>query len=326
LRGKQRLKGSPNYKAGKFLSGSFAKERENGRKKSFSHCNEMRRPSLALFEKLVLRKRSWKPEHHWGMAVKNSRYGFNFLADKITINGSGELAAASHPFRRQDPKTLDLISNRMHDTPEQWDEARLLEESRADNRAAWDEFLRRYGALLWASAKKYARFIPGPDMAEDFFQEICFHILEHAHKWEPSGDFSHYLSVMASRKAIDVLRTIAQPPSRIVSLDDAERPLDIPASSRGIEAQIILQEQQELMEECIEECIEGLPPLKRKLLKDQMAGRDPTESAKEMGITVNHRRVLVHRAKKHLQDCVNRKLKDCDGKKHQSPKTAGEER
>ena len=236
--------------------------------------------------------------------MKNSRYNANFIAGSITISGSGELSAVSPPFCGQNPKILDQS---MQDIPEQWDDAKLLQEALAGNKAAWDEFIRRYGALLWMIARKYARYVPGPDVAEDFFQEICLHIIKNAHRWKPSGNFRHYLSRMALRKAIDLLRKMAGPHSKMVSLDDSERPLDIPAPNPDNETQMILQEQEQRRQKRMKKCIECLSPLKRKVLKDKIAGRDPVEAAKEMGITVNHWRVLAYRAEQYLKNCVNGK-------------------
>jgi len=160
--------------------------------------------------------------------------------------------------------------------------------------SAIEEFLDRYGGLVWSLAR---RLSPSPTDAEDAAQEIFIDLWKYAERFrEASGSEATFVAMIARRRLIDRLRKLRRQPES-QPLDDSILDYALPPqTSRG-----------ELAEEASRAvaCLEHVRTEERKVLELSIYhGLPQTQIAAQTGFPLGTVKTHIRRGLSQLRDCM----------------------
>lgn len=175
----------------------------------------------------------------------------------------------------------------------------------------WDLFVERYGRLVrWAVMRTLSR--AGGAMAErlgaDVFQEVFRRLLEkeELHKLRSSGSLRTYLVVLATRTALDALRSSIRQERR--NPDPPERPQGDAGLAPEASAAVLDAERSAVMRELLE----MLPYRERACLELHFVHeRTHREIALILGIPQDTVSTVIRRTRERLQQLLRKKGFDC---------------
>jgi RNA polymerase sigma-70 factor (ECF subfamily) len=141
--------------------------------------------------------------------------------------------------------------------------------------AAFEELYRRHKGGLF---RFVLRSVRERALAEELFQEIWMRVIEARSRYEPQAKFTTWLYTIAHNRIVDHWRRKGL---KVVSMDDAEDPVEPPAAP-GAEPDKILQGKQGLAKFLA--ALEALPPAQREaFLLHEEAGMSVAEIARATG-------------------------------------------
>jgi RNA polymerase sigma-70 factor, ECF subfamily len=157
-------------------------------------------------------------------------------------------------------------------------------------------FARYFGDLIRLKARARLRSQTG---ADDVCQETLLRVLRNVRKGgvEHPERLGAYVNTVSNHVLLELFRRDKR---------DSPMPEDEPIASADIsaEAELVLRERQNLVREALEE----LSPKERELLRRVvLEEQDKDRICKEMGVTREYLRVLVHRAMEKLRAVLTKK-------------------
>lgn len=149
----------------------------------------------------------------------------------------------------------------------------------------WQKICNQFGPLIWATA---FRILKCEDDAVDCYQEVLLHAFEYSQS-QKIENWGGYFKLLTTRRAIDLLRKRNR-------REDYNESIDV--------ANVAAQRN-----ECVDELVEALRHEVAKLPPQQgeafwlaaVEQRSYAEIAEQINVKTNHVGVLVHRARKQLQ-------------------------
>jgi RNA polymerase sigma-70 factor (ECF subfamily) len=175
------------------------------------------------------------------------------------------------------------------DNEERW--SHLMEEAQDGSRTAYDRILREIVPFI---AAVVSRQHPSRDRVEEVVQDVLLTVHRVRHTYDPSRPFKPWLSMIARRRSIDLLRRRARRAALEVSDDAAYETFPDPEANRTMEAYAET--------EGLSEAIMDLPHQQREaveLLK--LKEMTLVEASAVSGRSVAALKVNMHRAIKSLR-------------------------
>ena len=192
-----------------------------------------------------------------------------------------------------------------------WSDDELIAECIRENGRAWDEFVDRFGKLVYGTA----RTVLGryglrwrDDLADEIHQQVFVEFWEKkrlVHLRE-TRSLRPFLAAVTVSRSVDTLRTVLktikrglpEPENGSSRLDGLESPTKDPASaSTGEEAMGIIEAE-----------IEGLPAKEGHILKlSVLEGLTHQEIAELMGIPQNTVSTVIRRARQKVKEALQKK-------------------
>ena len=175
------------------------------------------------------------------------------------------------------------------DNEERW--SHLMEEAQDGSRTAYDRILREIVPFI---AAVVSRQHPSRDRVEEVVQDVLLTVHRVRHTYDPSRPFKPWLSMIARRRSIDLLRRRARRAALEVSDDAAYETFPDPEANRTMEAYAET--------EGLSEAIMDLPNQQREaveLLK--LNEMTLVEASAVSGRSVAALKVNMHRAIKSLR-------------------------
>ena len=177
---------------------------------------------------------------------------------------------------------------------------RLIERLLADDRQAWEEFVRRFSGMVWRILRGGFRL--SKDGAEDAFQEIFLRLqeddLRRLRSWRAAAPLDAYLVVVVRRLARDCLRAErrASPGG-----EGGEETPDPPDPGPSPEELAMLAERRQ----AVQACRERLASRDRELL-DLRYSLDLKYQAiaKRLKMTISNVGVALSRAEERVRRCL----------------------
>ena len=171
---------------------------------------------------------------------------------------------------------------------------------RGDPGAA-DEFMARYGAMIWRVLTRTMRL--APDRAADVFQELMLRLFQYRcrvlESWRGDSSLATWLLVVTRRFALDVLRAEKRRPD--ADHGEPTASADPPSGDPSPEDAAMLAERAA----ALDACRALLGPADRRLIELRHdRGLAYAAIADEMGWTVNHVGVALGRAERRLADLL----------------------
>lgn len=169
--------------------------------------------------------------------------------------------------------------------------SRLMKEAQDGNRAAYDRILREIVPYIAAVVSRQHR---AQDRVEEVVQDVLLTVHRVRHTYDPARPFKPWLSMIARRRSIDLLRRRTRRAALEVSDDAAYETFPEPEANRTMEAYATT--------EGLSEAIGNLPNLQREaveLLK--LKEMSLLEASALSGRSVAALKVNMHRAIKSLR-------------------------
>lgn len=169
----------------------------------------------------------------------------------------------------------------------------LMAAAQAGDKSAYGRLLRDCEPVIRRAARRIG---VTDDRADDVVQETLLTLHNARQTYDPSRSFTAWLSVIAHRRAVDVLRRTGR-----ASRSEVYAPFDYQsASDEGETAVQLLEEAEDV--EALRKAINGLPPLQREAV-ERLSIREQTlaQASAESGRTVGSIKVNLHRAIKALR-------------------------
>lgn len=159
---------------------------------------------------------------------------------------------------------------------EYFDEAKLLEEMKQDNIAAFNQLYNKYAPILY---QRLLRLLKNPESVEEILQDVFLKIWNKREEIKPEKGFKTFIYRMADHMAIDLFRKIGR---------DKAMQLELWAASVSFhlhtEEQVFDKEKAGI----IQEAIRSLPPKRREILiQCKLEDKSYKEVAEMMGISVS---------------------------------------
>lgn len=146
------------------------------------------------------------------------------------------------------------------------------------------------------------RVIPGPDQAADVVQRVNLAIWKKRGDFQPGTSFRSWALAFVRYELLAYRRNLAR--SREVMLSPEAEELLVSRAASSPVCDVGDREQ------ALRKCLELLRPEQLRLLQARYERAEPLEEAAErLGRSVGGMRVSLHRLRKSLKDCVEKKLR-----------------
>ncbi len=177
-------------------------------------------------------------------------------------------------------------------------EGELVERILDGDEAAFNEFVHRYGTVIYAALRRFRQLSreDADDLAQVVFQRLLENNQRALRAWQ-GGSLAAYLRRMTRHAAIDALR--ARRPEDHVTIDGEgeDEEVFVPDPNPGPDAAALLAEQRRMMSEAMSR----LAPADQDILRlVDLDGLTYAEAAGRLDITVNNVGVRVLRARQRL--------------------------
>jgi RNA polymerase sigma factor (sigma-70 family) len=213
-------------------------------------------------------------------------------AGTLTFEGTWALLRG---FPRRSPDSIKAVSTESISANEQADRQRAawMAAAQAGDQRAYSRLLGDSVALIRAVARRQGVAV---DALDDVVQETLLTVHRVRHTFDPSRSYDAWLSAIASRRAIDVLRSHGRRDRREVHDELAyENHADRDDASAGTE--------REQRAKRLREAIDTLPPGQREAVEELgLKEHSLAEAAESTGRKTGALKVNLHRALKTLRE------------------------
>jgi RNA polymerase sigma factor (sigma-70 family) len=213
-------------------------------------------------------------------------------AGTLTFEGTWALL---REFPRRSPDSIKAVSTESISANEQADRQRAawMAAAQAGDQRAYSRLLGDSVALIRAVARRQGVAV---DALDDVVQETLLTVHRVRHTFDPSRSYDAWLSAIASRRAIDVLRSHGRRDRREVHDELAyENHADRDDASAGTE--------REQRAKRLREAIDTLPPGQREAVEELgLKEHSLAEAAESTGRKTGALKVNLHRALKTLRE------------------------
>ena len=172
----------------------------------------------------------------------------------------------------------------------------------------WSEILSRDGSIVWQTAY---RLLGNSADADECFQEACVAALAVSGR-ETVRDWRALLQRMAAARSMDRLRERYRRTRREGPGDLAALTGSVPSPLQGAEAAELAGR--------LRKALTTLPPQQAEAFcLHALDGWSYAEVADQLGLSVDHVGVLLHRARKQLRERLVAHLEPCAGTREETP-------